>query len=143
MPIGNQSNIFPQSDYIALTRSGPLTRLPVARPSIAAHVLRIVTGRTWMKSKNAASTANLQTLLRMTKRKATSSSRLHPLCLVIFSLLRLVRCPRCLGNCNCRGCRKAKGLEPTGYVSIYRTRPCFYSLSYSQQLDVGSEKDRS
>jgi hypothetical protein len=44
--IGNQSNIFPQSDCIALTRSGPLTRLPVARPSIAGHVLRIVTGRT-------------------------------------------------------------------------------------------------
>lgn len=44
--IGSQSNIVLQSDYIALTRSGPLTRLPVARPSIAGHVLRIVTGRT-------------------------------------------------------------------------------------------------
>jgi hypothetical protein len=44
--IGNQSNVFPQSDCIALTISGPLTRLPVAKPSIAGHVLRIVTGRT-------------------------------------------------------------------------------------------------
>ena len=26
------------------------------------------------------------------------------------------RCPRCQGDCNCRVCRKAKGLPATGYV---------------------------
>ena len=40
------SNTFPQSDYIALTTSGPLTRSPVVRPNIAGHVSKIVTGRT-------------------------------------------------------------------------------------------------
>ncbi|KAN0106968.1 hypothetical protein V8E52_010636 [Russula decolorans] len=29
----------------------------------------------------------------------------------------IFKCPRCLGNCNCRGCRKAKGLEPTGNLT--------------------------
>lgn len=26
------------------------------------------------------------------------------------------RCPKCRDDCNCRFCRKAKGLEPTGFV---------------------------
>ncbi|KAF8499619.1 hypothetical protein F5888DRAFT_1633298 [Russula emetica] len=30
----------------------------------------------------------------------------------------IFKCPRCLGNCNCRGCRKAKGLEPTGNLTL-------------------------
>ena len=34
----------------------------------------------------------------------------------VFSLTSPSRCPRCNGNCNCRGCRKAMGLEPTGYA---------------------------
>ncbi|KAH9985808.1 hypothetical protein BJV74DRAFT_846358 [Russula compacta] len=30
----------------------------------------------------------------------------------------IFKCPRCLGNCNCRGCRKAMGLEPTGNLTL-------------------------
>ncbi|KAH9046086.1 zinc-finger domain of monoamine-oxidase A repressor R1-domain-containing protein [Lactarius hengduanensis] len=30
----------------------------------------------------------------------------------------IFKCPRCSGNCNCRGCRKAMGLEPTGNLTI-------------------------
>ncbi|KAI9510943.1 hypothetical protein F5148DRAFT_975965 [Russula earlei] len=30
----------------------------------------------------------------------------------------IFKCPRCLGNCNCRGCRKAVGLEPTGNLTL-------------------------
>ncbi|KAI0268872.1 hypothetical protein BC834DRAFT_1031828, partial [Gloeopeniophorella convolvens] len=30
----------------------------------------------------------------------------------------IFKCPRCDGNCNCRGCRKAAGLEPTGNLTL-------------------------
>ncbi|KAH9062457.1 hypothetical protein EDB87DRAFT_1607472 [Lactarius vividus] len=30
----------------------------------------------------------------------------------------IFKCPRCSGNCNCRGCRKAMGLEPTGNLTL-------------------------
>ncbi|KAI9442629.1 hypothetical protein H4582DRAFT_2096526 [Lactarius indigo] len=30
----------------------------------------------------------------------------------------IFKCPRCNGNCNCRGCRKAMGLEPTGNLTL-------------------------
>jgi hypothetical protein len=42
---------------------------------------------------------------------------------IAFSLVSPSRCPRCNGNCNCRGCRKAMGLEPTGYAYIRFPRP--------------------
>ncbi|TFY66270.1 hypothetical protein EVG20_g4823 [Dentipellis fragilis] len=32
------------------------------------------------------------------------------------------KCPRCNEDCNCRGCRKAKGLEPTGNLTIQAKR---------------------
>ncbi|KAF8260966.1 hypothetical protein EI94DRAFT_1833576 [Lactarius quietus] len=34
------------------------------------------------------------------------------------SLGYIFKCPRCAGNCNCRGCRKAMGLEPTGNLTL-------------------------
>jgi hypothetical protein len=33
------------------------------------------------------------------------------------------RCPKCNDSCNCRFCRKAKGLEPTGSVNSSLNSP--------------------
>ena len=59
----------------------------------------------------------------------SSASRLD-LCSMVILRVYFCRCPRCRGICNCRTCRRAQGLEPTGYgnshtslVGSLRIRP--------------------
>jgi hypothetical protein len=58
----------------------------------------------------------------------------------MFLLLDIARCPRCLGNCNCRGCRKIKGLEPTGYDLIRLMDPCFLPHFHPRNLTLVAKK---
>ena len=58
----------------------------------------------------------------------------------MFLLIDIARCPRCLGNCNCRGCRKIKGLEPTGYDPIRLMDPCFLPHSHPRNLTLVAKK---
>ncbi|KAI9442810.1 hypothetical protein BJY52DRAFT_1216841 [Lactarius psammicola] len=51
----------------------------------------------------------------------------------------IFKCPRCIGNCNCRGCRKAVGLEPTGYAGIRYPDPSLL-ISITSNLTLAAKR---
>ncbi|KAI0295843.1 hypothetical protein B0F90DRAFT_1748888 [Multifurca ochricompacta] len=48
----------------------------------------------------------------------------------------IFKCPRCLSNCNCRSCRKAVGLEPTGNLTSAAKRSGANSVAVMLDGDV-------
>lgn len=104
--------------YNARTRTSRQTyRTTVARQNTARLVSKTDMAQTWTRSRVVEPQISRNGRRRSMSLARDSISSMHTWVLVIiWAYHSRRRCPKCKDECNCRVCRKSKGLEATGYV---------------------------